>query len=107
MSTVIKVYILQIIVRLVGFRGTGICQKSSPGQHSSASSERLLKSFDESHEKLSDCLEQIRDFLLVRGRVSASFTGSDTAFETLNAEFTGWIDNMRDETEKPASEKTD
>lgn len=64
-------------------------------------SERLLKSFDGSHEELSNCIEQIRDFLLVRGRLSASFTGSDTAFETLNGEFAGWIDNMRDESINP------
>ncbi len=64
-------------------------------------SERLLKSFDQSHEELSSCIEQIRDFLLVRGRVSASFTGSDTAFGTLNGKFAGWIDNMRDESINP------
>ena len=60
-------------------------------------SERLHKSFNRSHEELSDCIEHIRDFLLVRGRVTASFTGSDTAFETLNRKFASWIDNMRDE----------
>ena len=64
-------------------------------------SEMLLKRFDESHEELSDSIEQIRDFLLVRGRVSASFTGSDAAFETLNRKFSGWIDSMRDEPINP------
>lgn len=42
----------------------------------------LLNSIDESHEELSGCIEQIRDFLLARGRVAASFTGSDASFES-------------------------
>lgn len=66
-------------------------------------SEMLRQHFDESHEELSGYIEQIRDFLLVRGRVSASFTGADAAFETLNRELAGWIDNMRDEPINPKS----
>ena len=66
-------------------------------------SEMLLKRFDESHEQLSDSIEQIRDFLLVRSRVSASFTGSDAAFETLNRKLAEWIDSMRDEPINPES----
>ncbi len=66
-------------------------------------SEMLLQNFGESHEELSDYIGQIRDFLLVRSRVSASFTGSDAAFETLNRKFAGWIDNMRDEPINPKS----
>ena len=66
-------------------------------------SEMLLQNFGESHEELSDYIEQIRDFLLVRSRVSASFTGSDAAFETLNRKFAGWIDNLRDEPINPKS----
>ena len=64
-------------------------------------SDMLLKRFDESHEQLSDSIEQIRDFLLVRSRVSASFTGSDAAFETLNRKLAEWIDSMRDEPINP------
>lgn len=66
-------------------------------------SDMLLKRFDESHEQLSDSIEQIRDFLLVRSRVSASFTGSDAAFATLNRKLAGWIDNMRSEPINPKS----
>ena len=44
--------------------------------------ETLLNRFDECHEELSDNLAQIRDFLLARGRVAASFTGSDASFES-------------------------
>ncbi len=64
-------------------------------------SEMLLNRFDESHEELSDAIEQIRDFLLVRGRVTASFTGSDAAYEVLSGKFAEWIDNMRDEPINP------
>ena len=60
-------------------------------------SEMLLDSFDESHEKLSGYIEQIRDFLLVQGRVTASFTGSDAAYGTLQGKFAEWIGDMRDE----------
>ena len=60
-------------------------------------SEMLLKHFDESYEELSGCIEQIRDFLLGRSRVTASFTGSDVSFEVLQGQFAEWISNMRDE----------
>lgn len=60
-------------------------------------SEMLLNRFDESHEELSGYIEQIRDFLLCRGRITASFTGSDAAFEALHGKFAEWIGNMRDE----------
>ena len=59
--------------------------------------EMLLNRFDESHEELASYIEQIRDFLLVRGRVTASFTGSDAAFGTLQRKLAEWIGNMRDE----------
>ena len=62
----------------------------------------LLNSFDESHEELSGCIEQIRDFLLVRGRVAASFTGSDASFESFQRKLAAWIRGMRDEPIVPA-----
>ena len=58
-------------------------------------SEMLLKHFDKSCEELTDSIEQIREFLLVQGRVTASFTGSDGAFELLQGQFAEWIGNMR------------
>lgn len=60
-------------------------------------SEMLLKCFDESYEELSGHIEQIRDFLLVQNRVTASFTGSDGAFEMIRGRFAEWTRNMRDE----------
>ncbi len=65
-------------------------------------SEMLLNRFDESYEELTGYIEQIREFLLVQGRVTASFTGSDTAFELFRGQFSEWIDDMRDEPIIPA-----
>ncbi|MCY4552389.1 MAG: hypothetical protein OXC79_01835, partial [Candidatus Poribacteria bacterium] len=65
-------------------------------------SEMLLKHFDKSCEELTDAIEQIREFLLVQDRVTASFTGSDTAFDLLQGQFAEWIGNMCDEPITPA-----
>ena len=65
-------------------------------------SEKLLNCFDESHEELGGCIEQIRDFLLVKGRVTASFTGSDKSFGRLQGKLAEWISDMRDEPITPA-----
>lgn len=59
--------------------------------------ENLLNRFDECHEELSDNLAQIRDFLLVRGRVTASFAGSDNAYRLLQRRFGEWVERMREE----------
>ena len=60
-------------------------------------SETLLNSFDELNTDLMGHIEGVRDFLLTRGRVTASFTGSDTAFETTRAKLEAWLNAMRDE----------
>ena len=60
-------------------------------------SETLLNGFDELNADLIGHIEGIRDFLLARGRVTASFTGSDTAFETTRTRIGEWLDAMRDE----------
>ena len=60
-------------------------------------SETLLNGFDELNTDLMGHIEGIRDFLLTRGRVTASFTGSDTAFETTRTKLGVWLDAMRDE----------
>ncbi|RKU20676.1 hypothetical protein C6500_07615 [Candidatus Poribacteria bacterium] len=65
-------------------------------------SEMLLNRFDESHEELCGYIEQIRDFLLARCRVTASFTGSDAAFEVLSGKLAEWIGDMRNEPITPA-----
>ena len=58
-------------------------------------SETLLNSFDELNTDLMGHIEGIRDFLLTRGRVTASFTGSDAAFETTRTKLGEWLDAMR------------
>ena len=60
-------------------------------------SEKLLNGFDELNADLMGHIEGIRDFLLTRGRVTASFTGSDTAFETTRTKLGAWLGAMRDE----------
>ncbi len=60
-------------------------------------SETLLNNFDELNTDLMGHIEEIRDFLLTRGRVTASFTGSDTAFDTTRTKLGEWLDAMRDE----------
>ncbi len=60
-------------------------------------SETFLNGFDELNADLMGHIEGIRDFLLTRGRVTASFTGSDTAFETTRTKLGVWLDAMGDE----------
>ena len=60
-------------------------------------SETLLSSFDELNADLMCHIEGIRDFLLTRGRVTASFTGSDTGFEKTRTKLGEWLSTMRDE----------
>ncbi|MDE2887253.1 MAG: insulinase family protein [Gemmatimonadota bacterium] len=57
-------------------------------------SEMLLNRFDEEHEDLMECIEEIRDFLLVRGRLTASFTGTDVGFDIFQERLAEWIGNM-------------
>ena len=59
-------------------------------------SETLLNGFDELNTDLMGHIEGVRDFLLTRGRVTASFTGSDTAFETTHTKLGEWLDAMQD-----------
>ena len=60
-------------------------------------SETLFNDFDELHTDLMGHIEGVRDFLLTRERVTASFTGSDTAFETTRTKLGEWLDAMRNE----------
>ncbi len=60
-------------------------------------SETLLNGYDELNADLMGHIEAIRDFLLTRGRVTASFTGSDSTFEVTRNQLGQWLDAMRDE----------
>ena len=57
----------------------------------------LQEDFDNSFEELCGHIEEIRDFILCKDRVTASFTGCDMAYENLNTHYSKWIDNMRNE----------
>ena len=59
--------------------------------------EMLFNSFDNSYEELVCNIEKIRNFLLSQRRVTASFTGTDTAFAMFRGQFANWIDEMRPE----------
>lgn len=60
-------------------------------------SEKILANFDELNTDLMGHIEEIRDFILSRRRVTASFVGSDTAFETTRQKLSNWLKDMRDE----------
>ncbi len=60
-------------------------------------SEVLLSNFDELNADLMGHIEEIREFLLNSRRVTASFTGSDAAFEQTRASLAEWLGKMRDE----------
>ena len=66
-------------------------------------SETLLNNFDELNTDLMGHIEGIRDFLLARGRVTVSFTGSDSAFDTTQIKLGEWLDAMRDDPVTSAS----
>ncbi len=57
-------------------------------------SETLLNKFDEQNTDLMGHIEEIRDFILTRGRVTVSFTGSDNAYQTTHAKLTEWLNDM-------------
>ena len=61
-------------------------------------SETLLNGFDELNGDLMSHIEEIRDFLLNRRRVTAGFVGSDPAYETTRTKLTEWLSAMDEDT---------
>ena len=59
--------------------------------------DRLCEGFDRTNSELMDKVEAIRDFLLARGRLTVSFTGSDQAYKAVRDSLVAWVDAMRDE----------
>lgn len=57
-------------------------------------SENLLSNFDELNGDLMSHIEEIRDFVLNRGRVTASFTGSDSAYQSTKDKLNAWLNAM-------------
>jgi Zn-dependent M16 (insulinase) family peptidase len=64
--------------------------------------DELAAGFEEKSDRLAARIEQIRDFLLVRGRLTASFTGSDRAYALVRNRISDWAGRMRDETVQAA-----
>lgn len=60
-------------------------------------SEALLKGFDELNGDLMSHIEEIRHFLLNRGRVTAGFVGSDPAYQKTHAKLADWLTEMQDD----------
>lgn len=58
---------------------------------------RLCGQFDGLADDLMAKIEAIRDFLLVRGRLTVSFTGSDEVYGAVRAALSDWVGSMRDE----------
>ena len=61
-------------------------------------SENLLSSFDELNDDLMGHIEEIRDFVLNRNRLTASFTGSDSSYDTTHSILSEWLNAMKDDT---------
>ena len=59
-------------------------------------SENLLSNFDELNGDLMSHIEEIRDFILNRVRVTASFTGSDSAYQSTRNKLNEWLNAMSD-----------
>ncbi len=64
-------------------------------------SETLLNNFDELNADLMCHIEEIRDFLLNRQRVTAGFVGTDSVYLTTQTKLGEWLDSMRDEAITP------
>lgn len=59
--------------------------------------ERLTGSFDQEYAALTERIEQIRDFLLVRGRLTVSHTGTERGAGRVAAALASWGERLRAE----------
>lgn len=62
--------------------------------------EQLCSDFDSAYESLTGSLARIRDFMRSRGRITASFTGSDGSYQAARQALENWTSQMR--TDGPA-----
>lgn len=56
--------------------------------------EEFTRNFEDRSDMLTDRIESVRDFLLNRDRLAASFTGSDAAFDLATTALGKWIQKM-------------
>ena len=59
--------------------------------------ERLTGAFDQEYAALTERIEQIRDFLLVRGRLTVSHTGTERGAGRVGAALASWGERLRAE----------
>ena len=59
--------------------------------------ERLTGAFDQEYAALTERIEQIRDFLLVRGRLTVSHTGTERGAGRMTAALASWGERLRAE----------
>ena len=59
--------------------------------------ERLAGSFEQEYAPLTERIEQIRDFLLARGRLTVSHTGTERGARCIDAALADWGGRLRDE----------
>ena len=59
--------------------------------------ERLTGAFDREHAALMERIEQIREFLLERGRLTVSHTGTESGAQHVLAALRSWSGRLRDE----------
>ena len=64
--------------------------------------ERLAERFEEEADAVAARVESLREFLLARGRLIASFTGSDAAYARVRSALKEWLGRMRAETPQTA-----
>ena len=80
-----------------GLNPEGYLYELTTGLPQLTQSEALVAQYAAESEALMEKIEAIRDFLLVRGRVTASFTGSALAFGQVRTTLEEWLHAMREE----------
>jgi len=79
-----------------GLTPEGFLEEQVRGLPHLALSSQLLNAFKETHETMIAKIEAFRDVLLLRNRLTASFTGTDVAYSAARAALSTWVGNMPD-----------
>ncbi|UCE06644.1 MAG: insulinase family protein [bacterium] len=85
-----------------GFTPEGYLYENVNGLPQLALTEKLKSSFDELNIDLMNKIEVIRDFILVPGRLTVSFTGTDHVEAIVYKTLSEWISKMKQESIKEA-----
>ena len=85
-----------------GFSPEGYLNEIVNGLPQLALTEKMNKNFDDLNDQIMGKIEAFRDLLLVPGRLTVSFTGSDQMAAIIQQQLTEWIGQMQD---KPITEE--